>query len=85
MPAHACPIVCRGTLSVFGFWVVVLGGSVCTQHTRITVEASPIALSLKRSSKNKSFVVSNVFQKVKILVNFWCTSGHRGGRKTSLP
>ena len=25
------------------------------------------------------------FKRFKILVNFWCTSGHRGGRKTSLP
>lgn len=35
-----------------------------------------------------SFVVTpcqGCFFRVKILVNFWCTSGHRGGRKTSLP
>lgn len=85
-PMHVLSFV-GGRYELFVFWGVPLPVKVEERgrgFTSLPVKGKDVFSTSLPSEKGNSAKVVLFFQG-KILVNFWCTSGHRGGRKTSLP
>ena len=88
MPAHACPIVCRGTYWSKGCFVWKEEGLKKRQNS-----VSCGIFSRERKPRRKIWppktfsgekrVPKSFWKKSKILVNFWCTSRRRGHRKAA--